>query len=177
MSRKITKTMAADAAKKMGDAAYAAKRVAVENQINVMGGEFVRKYIPSPVLACVAEYGDYFNTTRHVNITTTIETSYGVSRERYIHGSVPFRIPSTSSDLSVSREDYDAINALQTKLTEIKKQQEAFENQVFEALVALKTERSVEKELPEAMKYIDFPEVKDVPMPVFDELRGILSKL
>lgn len=169
--------MAADAAKKMGYAAYADKRSALENQINVMVGELVRKYIPSPVLACVAEYGDYFNTTRYVNITTTIETSYGVSRERYIHGSVPFRIPSVSSDLSVSREDYDSINKLNKKLTKIKEEEDKFYDRVFEALVALKTERAVEKELPEAMKYIDFPEVKAVPMPVFGELRSILSKL
>ena len=48
---------------------------------------------------------------------------------------------------------------------------------MFDALVALRTEKNVEKELPEAMKYLVFPEVKAVPMPVFTGLRDIIGKI
>ena len=47
---------------------------------------------------------------------------------------------------------------------------------MYDALVALKYDKNVEKELPEAMQYINFPEVKAVPMPVFTGLRDILAK-
>ena len=72
-----------------------------------------------------------------------------------------------SNYIKVDNKEYDALLKLESKRKQLEKERDEFGNQVYEALIALRTEKAVEKELPEAMKYLVFPEVKAVPMPVF----------
>ena len=77
----------------------------------------------------------------------------------------------------MSNKEYDDLLKIESKRVLLEKQRDEFGDQVYDALIALRTEKNVEKELPEAMKYLVFPEVKAVPMPVFTGLRDIIGKI
>lgn len=178
MNRRITKTMADEAAKKMKERAYSKKIDEAYEKLDAMGEELVRKYIPAPVIACVNEYGGYFGNCTCASITAIKEHPDGwTSREYSIPVKLSFKIPSNSSYITVSCEEYEAVHKLYAKAKQLEKERDDFGDQVYDALVALRTEKSVEKELPEAMKYLVFPEVKAVPMPVFSGLREIIGSI
>lgn len=177
MNRKITKDMAKKASDMMMEKAYGRKIRKVTHEINDVIETLVRKEVPAPVLACVAEYSDYFNLTSYVGITTIRETKCGLISANRIFGCISFKVPSICSYLKVDCKDYDDLLKLETKRKALQKKKEEFGQQVSDALLALRTEKNVEKELPEAMKYIVFPEVKALPMPVFTGLRDIIAMI
>ena len=178
MNRRITKAMADDAASKMKEKAYAKKIENAYKKLNEAGQVIVRKYIPAPVIACVNEYSSYFGYSTGASITAIKEHPDGwTGRHPNIPVKLSFKIPSGGSYITVDAKEYESIRKLHAKVKQLEKEREDFGDQVYDALVALKTEKNVEKELPEAMKYLEFPEVKAVPMPVFTELRDIIGKI
>jgi hypothetical protein len=178
MNRRITKDMADQASAKMMKKAYVRKIDNAKEKINKAVEELVRKYVPAPVIACVEEYATYFDYTSSASITAMRDGGkWGPTKENYICGSLSFKIPTNSRYITVDRKEYDALKKLEDKRKQLNEQQADFGKQVFDALVALRTEKNVEKELPEAMKYLVFPEVKAVLMPVFTGLRDIIGKI
>ena len=178
MNRRITKAMAYDAASKMKEKAYAKKIENAYKKLNEAGQVIVRKYIPAPVIACVNEYSSYFGYSTGASITAIKEHPDGwTDRHPNIPVKLSFKIPGNGSYITVDAKEYESIRKLHAKVKQLEKEREDFGDQVYDALVALKTEKNVEKELPEAMKYLEFPEVKAVPMPVFTGLRDIIGKI
>jgi hypothetical protein len=178
MNRRITKTMAEEAASNMKKKAYSKKIEKAYEKLNAAGEELVRKYIPAPVIACVNEYSTYFGYSTGASITAIKEHPDGwTSRESNIPVKLSFKIPGNSTYITVEAKEYETVRKLHAKAKQLEKERDEFGEQVYDALVALKTEKNVEKELPEAMKYLVFPEVKAVPMPVFTGLRDIIGKI
>jgi hypothetical protein len=178
MNRRITKAMAYDAASKMKEKAYSKKIENANKKLNEAGQVIVRKYIPAPVIACVNEYSSYFGYSTGASITAIKEHPDGwTSRHPSIPVKLSFKIPGNGSYITVDAKEYESIRKLHAKVKQLEKEREDFGDQVYDALMALKTEKNVEKELPEAMKYLEFPEVKAVPMPVFTGLRDIIGKI
>lgn len=178
MNRRITKTMAEGASAMMKKKAYGRKIENATAKVNAAAEELVRKYIPAPVIACVNEYTNYFGYTSGVSITTTIEKNSGwTTTAMSIQGELSFKIPRSANYIKVDGKEYDALLKLDSKRKQLKKERDEFGEQVYNALVALRTEKAVERELPEAMKYLVFPEVKAVPMPVFTGLRDVIKNI
>ena len=177
MNRRITKSMAEEAAEKMKAKAYGRKIENAKAKVNAAVEELVKKYIPAPVIACVNEYPTYLSYSTGASITTMVEKNGWSTTRTSIKGALSFKIPGNSTYIKVSNEEYDALLKVESKRVLLEKQRDDFGNEVFDALVALRTEKNVEKELPEAMKYLVFPEVKAVPMPVFTGLRDIIGKI
>ena len=178
MNRKINKTMADKAASLMKQKAYGRKIKNAEAKVNAAVEELVKKYIPAPVIACVNEYFTYFSYSMGASITTIVERENGWTTSRKaINGKITFKIPGNSNYIKVDSKEYEALLKLESKRNQLEKERDEFGSQVYEALLALRTEKAIEKELPEAMKYITFPEVKAVPMPVFTGLRDIIGKI
>jgi len=177
MNRRITKTMADEAASKMKKKAYGRKIENATAKVNAAVEELVRKYIPAPVIACVNEYSNFISYTTGASISTVIEKNGWTTSASAIKGALTFKIPSGANYIKVDSKEYDALLKLENKKKLLEKQRDEFGEQVYDALIALKTEKAVEKELPEAMKYLVFPEVKAVPMPVFTGLRDIISSI
>ena len=177
MNRRITKTMAEEAAAMMKKKAYGRKIENATAKVNAAVENLVRKYIPAPVIACVNEYSTYLGYTTGASITTTIEKNGWTTTASSIKGTLTFKIPSGANYIKVDGKEYDALLKLDSKRKLLEKERDEFGDQVYEALIALRTEKAVEKELPEAMKYLTFPEVKAVPMPVFTGLRDIIGSI
>lgn len=178
MNRRITKTMAKEAASDMKEKAYSKKIEIACEKLNAAGEELVRKYIPAPVIACVNEYSTYFSYNMGASITAVKEFSDGwIGREINIPVKLSFKIPDNSTYITVEAKEYEIVRKLYANVRQLKQECDKFGNQVFDALVALRTEKAVERELPEAMKYLIFPEVKAVPAPIFTGLNEIIGKI
>ena len=169
--------MAEDASSIMKKKAYERKIENATENVNAAVENLVRKYIPAPVIACVNEYPTYISYTMCAIITTTIEKNGWTTSASDIKGTLTFKIPCNASYIKVDGKEYDALLKLNSKRKLLEKERDEFGNQVYDALIALRTEKAVEKELPEAMKYLVFPEVKAVPMPVFTGLRDIIGSI
>ena len=157
--------------------AYGLKIENATEKVNAAVENLVRKYIPAPVIACVNEYSTYFSYTAGASITTIIEKNGWTTTASYIKGKLTFKIPSGANYIKVDGKEYDTLMKLESNRKLLEKERDEFGDQVYNALVALRTEKAVEKELPDAMKYLVFPEVKAVPMPVFTGLRDIIGKI
>ena len=178
MNRKITKSMAKDASVLMKNKAFGQKIEDATAELNTEIENLVKKYVPAPVIACVNEYPTYFHYTTGASITTNVERSDGwYTRASYIKGMLTFRIPDGGNYVCVENKEYDVLKKLDDKRKRLEKQRDEFGEQVYNALVALRTEKAVEKELPEALKYIEFPKVIAVPMQVYTGLREIIGKI
>ena len=177
MNRKITKTIAYNAAATMKEKAYGRKIENATANVNIAAESLVRKYIPAPVIACTNEFSEYIEYTNFVSISKVVDNGLWTTAATAIRGKITFKIPNASHYFKVDGEEYDALLILDSKRKQLEKERDAFGEQVYDALVALRTERAVERELPEAMKYLEFPEVKAVPMPVFTGLRDILGQI
>ena len=116
--------MAEEASAMMKKKAYGRKIENATKKINEAVEALVRKYVPAPVIACVAEYSDYFDKTSNVGITTMRETKWGLSSENRIYGLLSFKVPSICSCLKVDRKDYDDLLKLETKKKALQKQNE-----------------------------------------------------
>lgn len=178
MNRRITKTMAEDAAFQMKKKAYIDRIENATALLNEAGQRIVRMYIPGPVIACTEEYSQYigYHTIALISAFRTTESGYN-RREPEISINLSFKIPIASKMIMVSPRHYETVRQLRDKVKELERMRDEFGKEVFKALIALKTEKAVEKELPEAIKYLNFPEVKSVPMPVLTDLRKIIEKL
>ena len=178
MNRRITKSMAEEAASCMKKKAYAKKIDEAKEKIDQAIEALVRKYIPAPVIAFTNEFSTYIEYCEAASITAIKRHPDGVTTKQLsIGGKLTFKIPRYCNYITVEAKEYDAVRNLLNTKNFILKVSEDFEQQVFDALIALRTEKNVEKELPEAMKYLRFPEVKSVPMPVFTGLRDIIGKI
>ena len=177
MNRRITKSMAKKAAAKMIEKAYGCKIENARAKVDSAVEELVRKYLPYPVIACVNEYPEYFNYSMGANIMTILNDKGSTFTSLSISGKLTFKVPCYGTSIKVDCKDYDILLKLNTKLRLLEKESEKFGDQVYAALISLRTEKAVEKELPEALKYLEFPEVKAVPMPVFTGLREIIQSI
>lgn len=173
MNRKITKSMAKEAAEKMAMNAYSKKIAVALSKKQDFADVLVRKYIPAPVLACVNEYPNFFNYCLHASFATYIEDR----REKTITSTLSLKIPRGTDFLNISNQDYKLLQELENKRKLLCSQCEGLQQELFEAMLALRTEKNIEKQLSEALQYIEFPLVKQLPMKNYDHLREILKSL
>jgi len=178
MNRRITKNMAEEASAIIKKKTYDRKIEEATVEVNNRVEKLVLKYIPSAVISIVNEFSTYFNYTKCVGITTSIERKNGYITSAYsIGGTLSFMIPSASRYIKVDRYEYEALLKVENRRKLLVEECEEFGKQIYDALLALRTEKAVEKELPEAMKYLVFPEVKALPMPIFTGLRDTIGKI
>lgn len=177
MNRKITKTMAAQAATAMKNKAYWRKIGDATEKVNVAIECLVRKYIPLPVIACVKEYPKYFMLTSSVSITTKVEKNGYTINASPIRGTLSFLIPQPANYIKVDAKDYDALLKLDCERKMLEEKRDEFGDETYKALILLDNEKAVEKEFPEAMKYLVFSEEKAVPMPAFKGLREVIRNI
>lgn len=173
-SIRITKTIAYDASMKMKDAMYDEKIKDMSRKISSKVEEVVKKYIPSPLIACVKEYRDYFYASNSASITTKKETGYN---ENFIYGSLSFDLPHSCNSIDVSREDYDKVRVLYDEREVLYSEADKFKGKIYDALMALRTLNNVKKELPEAIKYLDIQDKDAIPAPVYKELNELIGNI
>lgn len=173
MNRRITKSMAHDAAKRLKIKVYGKNVEDAQKTLNLAVESLVRKYIPKPVIACVNEYYNYFSNSTSADVTSIMIDAYGTSRRKYIRGCLSFKVPSCTVVVADVAE-YETVAVLKKNLDDLVKEQNNFGEEIEKALCSLRTEKSIREALPEALPYIDFPEIKSLPSPIYSDLRALL---
>lgn len=173
-SIRITKTIAYDASMKMKDAMYDDKIKDITKKISEKVEEVVKKYIPSPLIACVKEYRSYFYASNSASITTKKDNGYD---EYYIYGNLSFDLPHSCNNINVSREDYNKARKLYDEREALHTEASDFQGKIFNALMTLRTLNNVKKELPEAVKYLDIQDKDAIPAPVYKEFNELIGNI
>lgn len=177
MTRRINKTMALAAAERMADKAFAEKIAEANKAVNEAIEMLARKYVPQEVIDVCKKYPQFFSMTTYVSVSTYKDTENGVCRENWISGTISFTIPYSAQSLTVTTEEYAHVKELLGRKKSVVSNKENFQNEIHAALLQLNTEKKVRDNLPEALKYIEFPKEKQLPACQFDDLNKALSKL
>ena len=176
-NRRITKTMAFDAAYRAAEKLFSEKIQKASEALRIRVEEIVKLHIPYPVQAVVKEFSDWVNTTDSVALYKYEDTHYGPRRSKYIDCKLSFKVSYACGYLSVSEEEYDELANLRIKRDGIKKDRDNFEARLYDGILALKNEKCIKESMPEILPYIDFPVEKQLPSPMFDDIRAQLRKL
>ncbi len=174
-TKRITMTMANDAAEKISVKAFESKINEAKAKVNAQVELLVKKYIPAPVIACAKEYSKYLYTYKRAEITTLTDNGSYTSRASYIYGELSFELPNSCSTVDVDIDDYRELSAIEKKLESVKLERSEFQDKIYNTLLALRTVNNVSKEFPEAMEYLDIPEEKQLPSLMLGDLRKIVS--
>lgn len=177
MTRRINKTMALAAAERMADKAFAEKIAEANKAVNEAIESLVHKYVPQEVIDVCKKYPQFFSMTTYVSVSAYKDTENGACRENWISGTISFTMPYSAQSLTVTPDEYSYVKELSGRKKSIVSNKENFQNEIHAALLQLNTEKKVRDNLPEALKYIEFPKEKQLPACQFDDLNKALSKL
>ena len=169
---KITKTMAEEAACKMADKVYDEKISKVQDNMMAFADEVARKYIPSPVLACIKEYVTWFDGgVSHIGPYSISKDGVRVA-SKFISTNV---LCPPNKYFEVSWEDYCKIDELRSSYNRLLKEKAEYETEVLAALRGLGTTTKVSSFFPEAVPYLNLP-TKSENLPVsFKKIRDIFN--
>lgn len=169
--------MALKAAERMADKAFAEKLSVASKAVNEAIERLVRKYVPQEVIDVCKKYPQFFSMTTYVSVSAYKDTDNGTYREYQISGTISFTIPYSAQSLTVTPDEYAHVKELLVRKKSVLSNKDNFQNEIHAALLQLNTEKKVRDNLPEALKYIEFPKEKQLPACKFDNLNNVLSKL
>ena len=177
MSRRINKTMALNAAERMADKAFAEKLSEASKAVNEAIERLVRKYVPQEAIDVCKKYPQFFSMTTYASVSAYKDTENRTYRENWISGTISFTIPYSAQSLTVTPDEYAYVKELLGRKKSVLSNKDNFQNEIHAALLQLNTEKKVRDNLPEALKYIEFPKEKQLPACQFDDLNKAISKI
>ena len=169
--------MALAAAERMADKAFAEKIEESSKSVNEAIERLVLKYVTQEVIDVCKKYPQFFSMTTYVSVSAYKDTDNGSYRENWISGTISFKIPCSAQSLTVAPDEYAHVNELLGIKKSVISNKENFQNEIHAALLQLNTEKKVKENLPEALKYIEFPKEKQLPACQFDDLNKAISKI
>ena len=167
--------MALDAAERMANKAFETKIADAKKAINEAIEKLVRKYVPQEVIDICKKYPDFFSFVTSVSVSAYKEN--GSYRENWITGKISFGVPYAAQSITITPTEYAKVKHLVDLKKSVESSKEQFQNEIHAALLQLNTEKKVQENLPEALKYIEFPPEKQLPACQFDDLNKAISKI
>ena len=174
MSRRINKTMALSAAQRMADKAFSDKIAEANKALNEAIERLVLKYVPQEVIDICKKYPDFFSFVTSVSVSAYKDNGY---RENWISGKLSFGVPYAAQLLTINTTEYEKVKHIVSLKKSVESSKEQLQNEIHAALLQLNTEKKVKENLPEALKYIEFPPEKQLPACQFDDLNKAISKI
>ena len=166
--------MALAAAERMANKAFETKIADAKKAIDEAIEKLVRKYVPQEVIDICKKYPDFFSMTTYASVSAYKDKGY---RENWISGTISFTIPCSAQSITVTPDEYVHVKELLGIKKSVAINKENFQNEIYAALLQLNTEKKVRDNLPEALKYIEFPKEKQLPACKFDDLNKAISKI
>ena len=173
MNRRITKEMADSASKRMAEKLYSCKIEIVREKMQSLGVLYARLYLPSDVIKVVNDHKDYFTIYHALEFRCYKDDR----RLDVIVVSVPIYLPPCGRSINLNIDEYTKLNLLNKELQTLQDERLSFKSKMRTSLYSLKTENKVKECLPEALQFIDFPPVNNLPVPVYTELRDLLKTI
>ena len=169
--------MALSAAERMADKAFETKIAEANKAVNEAIETLVRKYVPQEVIDICKKYPQFFSITTYASVSACKDTDNGSYMDIWISGTISFTIPYAARFLTITPTEYEKVKHLVSLEKSVERSKEQFQNDIHAALLQLNTEKKVRDNLPEALKYIEFPKEKQLPACQFDDLNKAISKI
>ncbi len=151
MSKNVTKSMAQQAAEKLSQKAYGKILEDARSSLHDRVDSIVRKYIPKPVFDVFAEFGDSLSSTTLVNFYYEREDGFST----YLHEQTTFEHVALSY-IRLSDADFEALKTARNNFDRAYIASSTYRKQVTDALFALRTERRIAENFPEALPFLNF---------------------
>lgn len=166
-SVRITKDMALGAARKIAAKLCDEKIEECKGRLRGYCDKLALIHVPSPVIQVCKEYGSVFYTVSRLMIRCN-----GYTR----HIDISYRLPDNTR-IEVSKKEFDAVgrhyqayrDAQAFKTKEIVKWQNV--------ILSLGTLKKLQDEMPDAVEYVEWPVVRDLPAVNYDVYRVALSSI
>lgn len=157
MNRRISKDLARAAAIRMGNAKYNEGIEWAKKRYTALVDQAIRADYPMPVLKVIEEFPDYFQTTKMVTLHCADDSSY-------LYGTASIYVSSDIRSIIVRKELFQTLREARSAWDKLENQRTGFiQNMAGILACELRYEKNVEKYLPEALPYIDFPVVNQPP--------------
>ena len=170
MSKRITKAMAEAAAKELNKLAFDARIKKAKNDLQQLCEHFVRKYIPEQVRECGVTYLESYDHEKRQEFTTE-----GLGGYNYKCVYLSYEHPKYNR-INLSAHDFHDLDVADKLVRDLESDSRKYEDDVYIALVNLRTKRNVEEQFPEALPYLDFTECTAL-VPNLMPLRVVLHDL
>lgn len=166
-SVKITKNMAWGAATKIAAKLCDKKIETCYGRLKGYSDALALRYVPMPVMQVCKEYSSFFHTVSQLMIRCDKNTIYIYTT---------YRLPEYTH-IDVSRNEYDTVRRLkeEKKNEEVNKQKEI--EKWANVILSLGTLKRMQDEMPEAVEYVAWPVVRDLPSVKYDVYRDALSSI
>lgn len=149
--KRISQSVASDAAKKMRQKFWDQKIIAAGNESAASIVEVIERYIPSDLRKAMDMYEEQFGTgiTKH-------PTLYSANR-RMLY--LPIQLPKKyQQQLTIEDADHDRVKDILKEFDVLRDQARQYEKRVEETLLQLKTPSKVKEIFPEANEFIQWGE-------------------
>ncbi len=156
--------MAEGAAKQLADKAYNEKIKAAKEEFKTIAYALYEKYVPKTVREAVKQNINLFNQTGQLRFLVE-----GASSWDYIGVYFDERFPDYKP-IILSPNDWKMLRKQEELVRSLEKEQRDFNDEVYNALVNLRTEKNVREQFPEALPYMSFTTCTAL-VPNIDKLR------
>ena len=145
---RITKEKSELVAKKLTEKKQKEKQVLEENLQEFCYNIALLK-IPKPVMDMFKEYPEYVKSSSEI-----VVIGEGIDNYNLKHQSIGDSLPRNKEDIPVSKTESNKIQKLSDKITNLKSEIRTLKKEIETAVYNLRTYARVEKEFPEAFKYL-----------------------
>ena len=145
---RITKEKAELVAKKLTEKKQKEKQVLEENLQEFCYNIALSK-IPKPVMDMFKEYPRYVNSSSEIFVI-----GEGIDNYNLKYQSISNPLPKAKESIPVTKTESNKIQKLSDKITNLKSEIRTLKKEIETAVYNLKTYSRVEKEFPEAFKYL-----------------------
>ena len=165
--------MAESASKRMAAKLYSSKIENVDYEIVSLGYLYAQRYIPCDVLKVLKAYPNYFNISR----TLTFRCEKDGKKFESICVNLEIPLPTYGRYINLNEDEYNQLYPLFKIKKDLTRKRDDFISNMQTTLYSLKYENKVKECLPEALNFMDFPPVNNLPVPVYTELRNLLKTI
>lgn len=169
MSKRITKTMAEDAAAELTKIAFDKKILKAKGDLLQLAEHFVHKYIPEEVREVGVIYLDAYDHERRAEFTTE-----GLGGYEYKYITLSYEHPRFKR-IQLSIEDWRSLDKADKHLRDMENARKKYKDDVTNAIFNLRTERNVTDQFPEALPFLNFTECTALA-PNLTPLRALLNQ-
>lgn len=166
MLKKLTKSIARDAAQKLANKFYDEPIKKALLEYNNLSKEIYDKYVPNTVLSICTEYKKLFTFSKNYYVISESDPNNDIEMNTE-DDHIIYNLP----NIVISNEDYAECKSAYKLLYKLRDAKSEYINKVSDVLFALSSFKRISENFPEALPYINFSSVTSI-IPNYNNLRN-----
>lgn len=166
MLKKLTKSIARDAAQKLANKFYDEPIKKALLEYNNLSKEIYDKYVPNTVLSICTEYKKLFTFSKNYYVISESDPNNDIEMNTE-DDHIIYNLP----NIVISNEDYAECKSAYKLLYKLRDAKSEYINKVSDVLFALSSFKRISENFPEALPYINFSSVTSI-IPNYSNLRN-----